>query len=203
MVFQSVMRVTKALAAAAMSLWIAGCGGTPVVPSELQENIDRDVSFRQVSASPLSYKGKLIVAGGIVLSVKLKQGGTQIEILQLPLASDHEPQGRLIDSQGRFLAFHNEFLDPATIPTGTRITVVGEVTGSTTLMLDEVGYAYLTVHIASLTIWPPKLPAYWFHPIPYFGVYWGPYWGPYWGLRSGAHMGAQGKDDTEQRVCAI
>jgi len=167
----------QALTAVVASISIAGCAGVPVVPPDLEGKIERNVSFQQVSASPLSYIGKFIVAGGIVLSVKLTQDGTRIEILQLPLASDQEPQGRLIDSHGRFLAFHKEFLDPATIPTGTRVTVVGEVTGSTTLMLDEVGYAYPTVDIASLTIWPPKLPAYWFHPFPYFGVYWGP---PQW-----------------------
>jgi outer membrane lipoprotein len=153
-----------------------------VVPPDLEGKIERNVSFQQVKASPLSYKGKYLVVGGTVLSVKpLKQDGTRIEVLQLPLANDDEPQGRLTDSHGRFLAFHKEFLDPATIPAGTRVTVVGEVTGSTTLTLDEIDYAYPTFGIMSLTIWPPKPPAYWFHPYPYFGAYWGPYWGSYWG----------------------
>lgn len=68
-----------------------------------------------------------------------------------------------------------------TIPIGTRITVVGEVSGSTTHPLDEIEYVYPTLEIKALTVWPPKLPAYWFRPYPYFGVYWGSYWGPYWG----------------------
>lgn len=139
------------------------------------------MSFQQIKDSPLSYKGQFVVVGGTVLSVKpLKLNGTQIQVLQLPLSSDDEPHAPLRKSGGRFLAFHKEFLDPATIPTGTRVTVVGEVTGSTTQMLDEVEYAYPTIDIASLTIWPPKLPAFWFNPYPYFGAYWGPYWGPYW-----------------------
>jgi outer membrane lipoprotein len=171
--------VTKIIAAVLSILGVVGCGGVPVVPPDLQQKIKRDVSFQQIKDSPLSYKGQFVVVGGTALSVKpLKQNGTQIEVLQLPLTSDDEPQGRLTDSHGRFLAFHKEFLDPATIPTGTRVTVVGEVTGSTTQMLDEVEYAYPTIDIASLTVWPPKLPALWFHPYPYFGAYWGPYWGP-------------------------
>jgi len=182
MAFQGVTSVTKTLAAAVASLWVVGCTGVSVVPSDLKDKIDREVSFRQVKASPLSYKGKFIVVGGTVLSVKpLKQGGTRIEVLQLPLASDYEPQGRLTDSDGRFLAFHKEFLDPATIPTGTRVTVVGEVTGSTTSMLDEFEYTYPTFDVLSLTTWPSSLPTYWFRPYPHFGVYWGPYGGPYWG----------------------
>lgn len=164
---------------AIVAAWgLAGCAGVPVVPPSLQDKVERDVSFLQIKASPLSYKGKYFVVGGTVLSVKpLKQNGTRIEVLQLPLGSNDEPGGRLTDSHGRFLAFHKEFLDPATIPAGTRVTVVGEVTGSVTLMLDDVEYVYPAFDAASMTIWPPKLPAYWFHPYPYFGIYWGTHWG--------------------------
>ncbi|MDH4237507.1 MAG: Slp family lipoprotein [Nitrospira sp.] len=172
-----------AVAAVIAGLGLAGCAGVPVVPPDLQGKIERKVSFQQIKSSPLPYKGTFIVVGGAVLSVKaLKPNGTRIEVLQLPLYGDYEPQGRLMESGGRFLAFHKEFLDPATIPVGTRVTVVGEVTGSMTLMLDEIEYVYPTFDIASLTIWPPKLPAYWFRPYPYFGAYWGTYWGPYWGM---------------------
>jgi len=82
-----------ALMAVVASISIAGCAGVPVVPPDLEGKIERNVSFQQVSASPLLYQGKFIVAGGIVLSVKLTQDGTRIEILQLPLASDQAPQG--------------------------------------------------------------------------------------------------------------
>ena len=119
-----------------------------------------------MKASPLSYTGRLIVVGGMVLTAKpLKQGGTRIEILELPLDEDYEPRGRLTDSQGRFFAFHKEFFDPATIPMGTRMTVVGEVTGSVTLPMDEVDYVYPTLDIKAVTVWPPKVPVWWGHPI--------------------------------------
>jgi outer membrane lipoprotein len=172
----------KILVMTIMVLWLTGCAGAPVVPPELKEKVDRSVTFQQVKASPPAYKGRFIVVGGVVLSAKpLKQGGTRIEILQLPLDGDDEPLSRLTESKGRFLAQHKEFLDPATIPFGTRVTVVGEVTGSMTLQVDEIDYEYPTLDIASLTVWPPKLPAYWFRPYPYFGAFWGSYWGPYWG----------------------
>jgi outer membrane lipoprotein len=179
MVFRDGIRFIRSVAAVVAGLGLAGCSGVPVVPPDLQEKVERAVSFQQIKASPLSYKGTFIVVGGAVLSVKaLKPNGTRIEVLQLPLGSDDEPRGRLTDSQGRLLAFHKAFLDPATIPAGTRVTMVGEASGSMTLMLDEIEYVYPTVDIAALTIWPPKLPAYWFRPYPYFGAYWGTYWGP-------------------------
>ena len=171
----------RGLVAAMISVLPAGCAGVPVVPPELKEKVDRNVSFLQVKASPLSYKGRLIVVGGMVLTVKpLKQDGTRIEILELPLDDSYEPKGRLTDSHGRFLAFRKEFIDPATIPFGTRITVVGEVTGSITLQVDDADYTYPTFDITSLTVWSSRVPA-WGGPYPYFGAYWGSYWGPYWG----------------------
>ncbi len=176
----------RGLAASTVVVWLVGCAGVPVVPPDLQDKVDRTVSFLQVKASPLSYKGRLIVAGGMVLTAKpLKQDGTRIEILELPLDGDDEPRGRLTDSHGRFLAFHREFVDPATIPMGTQVTVVGEVTGSVTLAVDETEYVYPTLDIKTLTVWPPKIPMWWGRPYPYFGAYWGPYWGPYWGLPPG------------------
>lgn len=140
--------VTKTLAVLVAGLGVVGCADTPIVSPDLQEKIERNVSFQQIKESPLSYQGKVVVVGGSVLSVTvLKQGGTRIEALQLPLTSDDEPYGRPTDSNGRFFAFHKEFLDPATIPIGTRLTVVGEVTGSTTSMVDEFEYAYPTCDI--------------------------------------------------------
>ncbi len=175
MAFKGGMRFVKVVAAVVACFGLTGCAGSSIVPPGLQDKIERNVSFTQIKTSPLSHKGKIIVVGGTMLSVKsLRQGGTRIEVLQLPLASDDEPHGRLTDSNGRFLAFHKEFLDPATIPTGTRVTVVGEVTGSTTSMVDEFEYTYPTFDVLSLTIWPPSLPTYWFRPYPHFGVYWGP-----------------------------
>jgi outer membrane lipoprotein len=172
----------KAVAIFVTGLLVGGCAGATVVPSDLKEKVDWTISFLQLKASPLSYQGRVLVLGGMVLAVKpLKQDGTRIEILQLPLDSEYEPLDRLTNSSGRFLAFHKEFIDPATIPAGTRITVVGEVTGAITLQLDEVDYSYPALDIKSMTVWSPRLPVLWGRPYPYFGAYWGSYWGPYWG----------------------
>lgn len=165
-----------------VGMWVAGCAGVSVVPPNLKEKVERSLTFQQVKASPNSSQGKIIVVGGMVLSAKpVKEGGTRIEVLQLPLDDSDEPLDRLTESKGRFLAQHKEFIDPATIPFGTRITLVGEVTGAMTLQIEEINYEYPTIDIASLTVWPPKVPAYWIRPYPYFGAYWGSYWGPYWG----------------------
>ena len=168
--------------ALAMSLALPyGCATPDVIPAELLDRVDRAVSFVQVKEAPASYQGHLIVVGGVVLSAKLLKEGTRIEILQLPLGSSQEPGIKLTTSQGRFMAYKKDFLDPATLPVGTRVTVVGEVTGAITLPVDETEYTFPTLEIKKLTVWPKMVPSYWFRPYPYFGAYWGSYWGPYWG----------------------
>ena len=104
--------------------------------------------------------------------------GTRIEILQLPLGSSLQPSLDRTQSQGRFVAVQQEFLDPATIPPGTFVTVTGDIGGSVTLPLDETEYTYPLVEVRSLRVWEPQETALRFRPYPYMGP--GPYWSPYW-----------------------
>jgi outer membrane lipoprotein len=115
--------------------------------------VDRTVSFRDLLASPESYKGRVLVIGGEVLNAKRLRDGTQIELLQLPL-EEEKPSLDRQQSQGRFLALQQEFLDPATMVEGTRVTIVGEVSGAKTDRLDDVEYRYPTLIVKHLHVWP-------------------------------------------------
>jgi starvation-inducible outer membrane lipoprotein len=55
----------RGIAAIGVSLLLAGCAGVSVVPPDLKDKVDEQVSFLQVKASPLSYTGRLIVVGGV------------------------------------------------------------------------------------------------------------------------------------------
>ncbi len=160
-------------------LVMAGCSGVSVVPEELEEHVNEGISFSQLLEAPLQYKGKTVVFGGQVLSAKRLENSTQIEVLQLPLNRNMKPEESLQNSQGRFLAIEEEFLDPATLPSGTRVTVVGEVSGVVTLPLDETTYDFPTLVIKRLTVWSSISTARVYRPYPYIYPYWGSYWGPY------------------------
>lgn len=139
------------------------------------------ITFAQVKATPDSFKGQSVIFGGEVLTAKRLKDGTRITILQLPLDGSSRPDMNLTQSQGRFVAIHRDFLDPATLPYGTRVTVTGDVTGSLTLPLDETDYNYPVIEIKNLQVWTgTDEPALRYRP--YFGPgpYWGPYWSPYW-----------------------
>lgn len=157
----------------------SGCAWT----DESIESGPPQLTYAQVESAPDTYKGQVVTFGGKVLSARRLKEGTRIEILQLPLDSSLKPARDLRKSLGRFLAMKKEFLDPATIPSGTFITITGNVAGSVTLPLDETDYRYPVLEIKTLRVWPadddtqPR-----FRPYPYMvpGPYWGPYWSPYW-----------------------
>ncbi|HKY73257.1 MAG TPA: Slp family lipoprotein [Nitrospira sp.] len=139
------------------------------------------VTFAQVKSVPDSYRGQTALFGGEVLSARRLKEGTRIEILQLPLDRSGRPGTDRTQSQGRFIAMHREFLDPATIPPGTRINVTGEITGTMTLPLDETDYTYPVMEARHIDVFPPHEAAGMRQPYPYMGYgYWGPYGSPYW-----------------------
>jgi len=170
------------LSTLALLVTLAGCAST----QEAGDGSDAQtqaLTFLQVKAAPDSFRGQSAVFGGKVLTARRQKDGTRIEILQLPLDQSTRPGYNLTQSQGRFIAIYREFLDPATVPYGTRITVTGEISGSITLPLDETDYTYPVINIKRVQVWAgseglaPRIS-------PYMGMwpdpYWGPYWSPFW-----------------------
>lgn len=132
---------------------MSGCSSTPVVPEQFRSQIDSSISFRDMQATPQSYRGRTVLLGGEILSAKRTQEGTEFEILQLPVTTDDPPAERRSESQGRFLALDRGAMDPASFPAGTRVTLVGEVKGDEVRRLDESEYRYLTVDVKHLYVW--------------------------------------------------
>jgi outer membrane lipoprotein len=178
-----------------------------ILPADVRNQIDQTISFEDLRAAPEQYVGKTVLASGIVLKAKRGKDRTEIEVLQLPAGSGVMPTSDRTDSQGRFLAVKEDFLDPATLQEGTPVTVVGEVKGSVTKLLDDVEYKYPVLEIKRLINWTKTLPPNYSGtaPYPYYGYgpgfygsfyrsspyWWGPfgyypYGGPYYPLLFGA-----------------
>ncbi|CAE6737046.1 Starvation lipoprotein Slp paralog [Nitrospira defluvii] len=158
----------------------AGCASTRVIPESLEPQVEKTVSFDQIVASPDSYRGKVVLLGGEVLKAKATEGGTQLEVLQLPLDDEEEPEVDRLQSKGRFLALHKEFLDPSTIVEGTRVTIIGEVTGASVEKMDEADYRFPTLDVKHLHRWDRRRDD---HPRTS---------GPWWGVFGGVGFGGGG-----------
>jgi outer membrane lipoprotein len=163
-----------------VAAFLAGCASTSDTMDQAQE-AQPTPPFIQIKSAPDSFKGQPMVLGGQVLSAKRLKDGTRIEVLQLPLNEAQQPTMDLMKSQGRFVAIQREFLDPATLPQGTFVTITGEVTGSMVLPLDETSYTYPVVEVKSLHTWSPAQESSGWRgrPYPYYGPFGPHYWGPY------------------------
>ncbi len=161
----------------AMLVLLAACASTSIIPEPLEQQVDKELTFSQVLESPDSYRGKLVVWGGEVLKAKAMKGGTQLEVLQLPLDDDQRPVTERTESKGRFLAWQKEFLDPATIADGSRVTIVGEVTGASVEKMDAADYRYPTLEVKHLHRWEARQAD---EPRSY---------GPWWGIFGGVGFG--------------
>lgn len=170
------------------------------VPLGLEKEIDMTVSFAALKQAPREYIGRTVMIGGTVIRAKRTGMGTELEILQLPSAKDGPVTEERLQSEGRFLALREAFLDPASLPEGTPITVIGTVTGETTRQLDESDYTYPILEVKHIIDWNSiaaqrrrdRSPSYGYYYPPYgyggfypygaYGGFWGPY-GGYWGGR--------------------
>ena len=123
------------------------------VPPELEQQIDTSVAFADLRAAPGNYLGRVIMVAGVVIKSKRMENRTEIEVLQLPAGEGGPSTTERTSSEGRFLAVREEFLDPATLPPGTPVTMVAVVTGSTTRPLDDSEYTYPVLDIKHLTDW--------------------------------------------------
>ena len=167
---------------ALLLLVLLGCASGSLPADVLRDTEQPPFFSLQQDAGP--YEGRRIVLGGEVLQAKRKADRTEIEVLQLPLNARDEPIAKRVASQGRFLAYQKDFLDPATIPAGSRITVVGEGRGSVREKLDEMDYSYPVIESEYIKVWPNR-PLGGDRPYPYpYDVYdyygpWYPFYSPY------------------------
>lgn len=167
-------------------LILPGCITSELVTKEMALQVARDIPFEALKAEPGKFTGRVVVLGGKVLAAKRLKEGTQIEVLQLPLDDVDAPILMLPQSKGRFLAYQEAFLDPATIPEGTAISMIADVTGHKTQPLDETDYTYPTLKIRALKVWPeqryrpwaglyyPYLYRYPYHP--FYPAWWDPWY---------------------------
>jgi outer membrane lipoprotein len=153
-----------------------GCAS--VISQELRDQVDKELTFKEVLQDPESYKGKIVLWSGVIIETENQQEGTFLKILQKPA----DPTGRPRDtdeSDGRFLALHSEFLDDAVYTQGREVTVGGEVLGERVMPLGEIEYHYPLVLVKEIYLWPTlKRQPFYPYPHPYYPY--PPWHDPWW-----------------------
>jgi outer membrane lipoprotein len=169
------MRQRIFLTAAVFVLFVfAAC--TPISKQALSE-VNTTATFQEIRSQPDSFLNKTVLWGGIVIDTTVRRDGSYVKVLQTSLDSEKRPKDAE-KSGGRFIVYNRAFLDPAIYKNGTRITVVGTVTGKENVPLGEISYMYPVVEAKYIYVWKP-MPRYYYYPPPFYPyAYPYPYW--YW-----------------------
>ena len=143
---------------ALLSIILSGCNRYQVIPNHLDAQVNKQLTYEQVKASPVVARGQIVVWGGEVLNAMRDPEKTTIEVLEIPLNKDHIPLDNRASSRGRFLAIDSrgEIIDPAIFKEGSRVTVIGEILELRTETLEQAAYDYPVVAIRDLTVWDEK-----------------------------------------------
>jgi outer membrane lipoprotein len=161
---------------------VVGCA--PVISKPLRDQLDKNLTFREVFKDPDAHKGRVVVWAGVIIEAKNSQEGTWIEILQRPADFFGAPE-ETDRTEGRFLVRYPSYLDVAVYAKGRELTVGGEVEGKRTMPLGEIQYTYPLVVAREIYLWPdttkerlapypyPVYPWWWYDP------FWRPWYYPY------------------------
>ena len=154
-------------------IFVSSCA-SPISKRYRQEAAP-NVTFPMVFQDPNTYKGSIIVWGGVIIrNVTLKKGN-ELFILETPLGSGERPEGSDY-ARGRFIAISSSYLDPLVYHKGRRVTLAGEVVGGREIVSrkGKQSYRYPVVMIKEIHLWA-RARAY--YPPYYYGGYSPYYWG--------------------------
>jgi outer membrane lipoprotein len=147
------IRLITAFLLLIMVLWVGGCA--PVFPKEALDRVDRRATFKELQKDPEQFLGTWVMVAGVIISIKTTKDGSYIEVLQKPTDRDGRPLDT-DETEGRFVAQADQFLDEAVYHPGRQITVIGEVAGKKTMPIDEIMYQYPLLTAKALHLWRPS-----------------------------------------------
>lgn len=132
------------------------------------------IAFAQLEADPELYKGKLVILGGTIESIKRTVKGTVVEVTQRPLDLWGKPLRT--KSGGRFVVVHTGYPEVPASATGRDITVAAVVEGTRHEGLDDLDFRCPVLLSRELKLWPRERPS-WNRP-QYFDPLYDPYTSP-------------------------
>lgn len=168
---RAVYRITGCLL---MAILFTGCAH--VISPEVLKEVDRGVTYENLTKDPERYQGKNILLGGVIIKAENKKDGTLLEIYETGLNNYGEPVN-IDNSRGRFLAMDKRFLDTEIYREGRRVTVAGIANGIQVIKLGDIDYSYPYLLVKEIHLWKDEAPV---RDIPYYWDYWHPYWGPWY-----------------------
>ncbi|MHC4184218.1 MAG: Slp family lipoprotein [Planctomycetota bacterium] len=128
---------------------VHGCAH--VVSDQVRTQADPGIPVVSLFKNPASYRGTIVILGGMIASSKNTGQGTFLEVVEKPL--DYRGRPTQSDrSLGRFIVLHEGYLETAIYSAGKHVTVAGKVLGKKIQPLGEINYPYVFIKSIELHI---------------------------------------------------
>ncbi len=124
-----------------------------VISPQVRSEAEPPMAFKTLVAEADKFKGSTVILGGYILDTTNLESETIIKVLQVPLRIGEEPD-RKDSSEGRFLVYHQGFLDPEVYSKDRVITVAGQVIGSGYQEIGGDRIQYLKIESREIYLWP-------------------------------------------------
>lgn len=140
----------KKLIALFFIIFVSGCS---VLPESITTAEDTNlVTYQMVKKDLTNHHGKKARWGGIIANIENKADVTVIEIVNLTLSYQARPKD-VENSDGRFLAYYQGFLDPVIYKKGRQVTVLGDVLAPIEGEIGEKKYLYPVLKVDGFHLW--------------------------------------------------
>jgi len=124
-----------------------------VISKPVRSEAEAPIPFNTLIAQADEFKGRTVILGGYILETSNRESETVIKVLQVPLRIGEEPDLK-DSSEGRFLIYHQGFLDPEVYSKDRVLTVAGEVIGSDYEEMSGEPIQYLKLKSREIYLWP-------------------------------------------------
>ncbi|MDA8142041.1 MAG: Slp family lipoprotein [Desulfobacteraceae bacterium] len=153
-----ILAIAKGLAAlrrsfgilAFLSFLAVGCSA---IPAAITKKALPAMPFPVLVQQAHQYIGDTLILGGYVLEVQNHKDETRLVAMQAPLDADQRPKTRDL-SQGILILKYNGSLDPRKYSKDRKITVAGELMGSSATKEPPSPYPYVELKLTHIHLWP-------------------------------------------------
>ena len=143
----------KIIYASLMALVLVGCSS---VPDEIaSENEEALVGYKVAKHQGEKVAGEPARWGGVIADVRNTEDHTVLEIVSFPLQRWGRPEVS-DNSQGRFLAVVNDFIDPDVYKQGRSMSFVGTIGQTQQGKIGEYVYTYPVIEATGYYLWQPE-----------------------------------------------
>lgn len=132
---------------------LSGCAS--VISDPVIQQVNQQASVEAVKERPDTFTGNMVLWSGQIIRTENLKEGTRIEVVHKPADSNSRPK-KSDETEGRFLALTDQYLDPAIYERGREVTIAGKLDGMRSLPLGEIEYNYPLVMLEEIHLWPHR-----------------------------------------------